>query len=229
MSHRYLRFDMTSMFRIQSRNLESPCSLGGFTRSLFPGNKGIRRSFSVVEIVYCPLAGLDKNIYSCCSTIDYKFTQAVVWRNGISPIVSVAERGPRVRVIHGRLRIDVGFCGCYTIYGMRSSHTFRTQCNCHSSFGHRAFPNKRGAYRQIFGIHQRERLTPPHDRSLPGQPMARKRSAGDTYSSSMHVFSSVCVMAGGGKPRAWATRRRVDLLPRRFFISGTTVTQELNP
>ena len=74
----------------------------------FNTNSKSKRYFSVVEIVSCPLAGLDKNIYPCCSAIDYKFTHAEMRRNGISPIVSVTERGPRVRVVYGRLRINVG-------------------------------------------------------------------------------------------------------------------------
>jgi hypothetical protein len=49
-------------------------------------------SFSSVEIVSCPLAGFDKNIYPCCSAIDYKFTQAEMRRNGISRL-NTEKRG----------------------------------------------------------------------------------------------------------------------------------------
>ncbi len=96
---------------------------------------------SVVKIVPRPLAGFDKNIYPCCSAIDYKFTQAVVRMNGISPIVSIAQCGPRIGAVHGRLRIDVSPAVAISISGMRSFRTFRTQCNCRSSLNRMASPN----------------------------------------------------------------------------------------
>ena len=81
---------------------------GLYPQVRLPGNTIISRSFSVVEIGPGPRARLDKDPYPCCSAVEHKFTHPVVWRSRISPVVSVAERGPRVRAAHGRLRIDVG-------------------------------------------------------------------------------------------------------------------------
>jgi len=145
-----------------------------------------------------------------------------------SPVVGVAERRPGVGAADGRLGVDVG-------PAVREPVPVR---------GHPALPRSgaAGAVPRVTGhlrVDQEAVVVLPvpivgegklglmigHLRVRGGP---EKVGRGDIELDDARIFGGLG-RGGGRQAEAWESRRRPGAAPTRFFSSGTTVTQELNP